>query len=335
MYCLNMLAIALELAREDPAYEDVASKFFEHFVYIATRDERPRRRGHRAVGRAGRLLLRRPAPSRRRPHPDARSARWSASSRSSPWRRSSPTSSTAFPASSGGCSGSSTTARTSRATSRRSSTDDGHAPLPLARRPRPPRARPRVRPRPGASSSRTTGSARSRASTGSTRTSSTSWATRAPRRLRARRVVHRPLRRQLELAGADLVPRELPHHRVAPEVPPLLRRLVPGRVPDGLGTRARPCGRSPASSRAASTRIFLRDESGRRPVYGEEPRRSRPIPTGATRPLLRVLPRRQRRRDRREPPDRLDRPRREADPAERRMTRCDQRAHDSADPARQ
>jgi len=35
MYCLNLLAIALELAREDPAYEDVASKFWEHFVYIA------------------------------------------------------------------------------------------------------------------------------------------------------------------------------------------------------------------------------------------------------------------------------------------------------------
>ena len=34
MYCLNMLAIALELAEENPAYEDVASKFFEHFVYI-------------------------------------------------------------------------------------------------------------------------------------------------------------------------------------------------------------------------------------------------------------------------------------------------------------
>ncbi len=34
MYCLNMLAIALELAHENPAYEDVASKFFEHFVYI-------------------------------------------------------------------------------------------------------------------------------------------------------------------------------------------------------------------------------------------------------------------------------------------------------------
>jgi hypothetical protein len=35
MYCLNMMAIALELAKDDQAYEDVASKFFEHFVYIA------------------------------------------------------------------------------------------------------------------------------------------------------------------------------------------------------------------------------------------------------------------------------------------------------------
>jgi hypothetical protein len=34
-YCATLLTIALELAREDPAYEDVASKFFEHFVAIA------------------------------------------------------------------------------------------------------------------------------------------------------------------------------------------------------------------------------------------------------------------------------------------------------------
>jgi hypothetical protein len=33
-YCVSMLAIALELAREDPVYEDMASKFFEHFVAI-------------------------------------------------------------------------------------------------------------------------------------------------------------------------------------------------------------------------------------------------------------------------------------------------------------
>jgi hypothetical protein len=31
-----MMAIAMELAREDPAYEDVASKFWEHFLHIAT-----------------------------------------------------------------------------------------------------------------------------------------------------------------------------------------------------------------------------------------------------------------------------------------------------------
>jgi hypothetical protein len=35
MYTLNLLAIALELAKEDPSYEDVASKFWEHFLHIA------------------------------------------------------------------------------------------------------------------------------------------------------------------------------------------------------------------------------------------------------------------------------------------------------------
>ena len=35
MYCLNMLAISLELAVDNRAYEDVATKFFEHFLRIA------------------------------------------------------------------------------------------------------------------------------------------------------------------------------------------------------------------------------------------------------------------------------------------------------------
>jgi len=36
MYCLNMMKIAMELSTKlDPLYEDVASKFFEHFLYIA------------------------------------------------------------------------------------------------------------------------------------------------------------------------------------------------------------------------------------------------------------------------------------------------------------
>ncbi len=35
MYCLNMMKIALQLAFVNPVYEDIASKFFEHFLYIA------------------------------------------------------------------------------------------------------------------------------------------------------------------------------------------------------------------------------------------------------------------------------------------------------------
>ncbi|HXZ46658.1 MAG TPA: glucosidase, partial [Pseudolabrys sp.] len=35
MFCLNMMRIALELAQEDPAYHDIASKFFQHFLLIA------------------------------------------------------------------------------------------------------------------------------------------------------------------------------------------------------------------------------------------------------------------------------------------------------------
>ena len=35
MYCLNLLRIALELALHNPVYEDIATKFFEHFLYIA------------------------------------------------------------------------------------------------------------------------------------------------------------------------------------------------------------------------------------------------------------------------------------------------------------
>ncbi|HET7080167.1 MAG TPA: glucosidase [Chloroflexia bacterium] len=34
-YCLNMLTIALELAGKDPVYQDIATKFFEHFLRIA------------------------------------------------------------------------------------------------------------------------------------------------------------------------------------------------------------------------------------------------------------------------------------------------------------
>ncbi|MBA3649319.1 MAG: glucosidase [Chitinophagales bacterium] len=35
MFSLNMMRIALELSKTNPVYEDMASKFFEHFLYIA------------------------------------------------------------------------------------------------------------------------------------------------------------------------------------------------------------------------------------------------------------------------------------------------------------
>jgi hypothetical protein len=35
MYCLNMMRIALELALHNPVYQDIATKFFEHFLGIA------------------------------------------------------------------------------------------------------------------------------------------------------------------------------------------------------------------------------------------------------------------------------------------------------------
>ena len=35
MFCLNMMRMALELARKNPVYENIASKFFEHFLGIA------------------------------------------------------------------------------------------------------------------------------------------------------------------------------------------------------------------------------------------------------------------------------------------------------------
>ena len=81
-YCLAMLAIAVELARDDRAYEGLVTKFLEHFVEISAAMTRSG-----LWDEHGRLLLR--PPGRRRP---AR-ARWCcATGRSSgsspPWPRS-------------------------------------------------------------------------------------------------------------------------------------------------------------------------------------------------------------------------------------------------------
>src|SRR6058998_3932989 len=65
-FCVTMLAMALELAREDPACEDMASKYFEHFIAI---HEHVRR--DRALVSGGRLLLR-PGPDGRARDPPPR-----------------------------------------------------------------------------------------------------------------------------------------------------------------------------------------------------------------------------------------------------------------------
>jgi len=46
MFCLNMMRIALELAHENKAYEGLATKFFEHYVYIGAAMKNMGRRGY-------------------------------------------------------------------------------------------------------------------------------------------------------------------------------------------------------------------------------------------------------------------------------------------------
>ena len=72
LFCQNMLEIAAELAMTDPDYADMALKFVEHFLWIASSmTHMGRRYGH--VGRGRRLLLRRAAAAQR-PGPAAQSA---------------------------------------------------------------------------------------------------------------------------------------------------------------------------------------------------------------------------------------------------------------------
>ena len=73
----------LELAQHNRAYEDIASKFFEHFVADRRRAEQPGRDG--PVARGGRLLLR-PAQGRRAVGAAAGALPGRAGSRCWPWR---------------------------------------------------------------------------------------------------------------------------------------------------------------------------------------------------------------------------------------------------------
>ena len=130
-----------------------------------------------------------------------------------------------------------------------------------------------------------------------------------PGRIPAGGVQYGHVRRELELAGADLVPDE-PHDRPEPAEPVrLLRGNFHRRVPHGLRQSDEPVRGERRDIETARTHLPPRRE---RPAPGL--RRCGEVPGGPAlaglHPLLRVFPRRQRCRPWREPPDGVDRRRR-------------------------
>ena len=119
------------------------------------------------------------------------------------------------------------------------------------------------------------------------------------------------VRRQLELARADLDAGERAADPCAAAV--LLRTTATTftvECPTGSGSTMNLFEVADEITARLSS-IFLRDEHGRRPVYGGDgqlPERSALARSPA---VLRILPRRQRRGPRREPPDRMERARRD------------------------
>ena len=230
LFCQNMLEIAVEIASEDPTFEDMAVKFVDHF--LVDRQRAQPRRARRHVGRRGRLLLRRPAPARTgRPRGSrcdrssgcCRSARRRSSSRgsASACRRSWRTSGSASAACRSCCRAfirpAKDRAGTAIAASWPSSTRSACAGF--SRRCSTSR-----------SSSARTAFARCRAFTSSTRTCFTCGRQRIPRGLPAGRIRQRHVRRQLELAGPDLDADERAAHPRAAAVLHVLRRRLHGGV---------------------------------------------------------------------------------------------------------
>ena len=125
------------------------------------------------------------------------------------------------------------------------------------------------------------------------------------RPLSAGGVRQRNVRRQLELARAGVVPDEPGDPARAAAAAPLLRRRAHGRVPHRLGQRDEP-GRGRHRDRQAPGA----DVPRRRGRQAARVRRDREVPErpALARPaaLPRVLSRRQRRRHRGQPPDRMD-----------------------------
>ena len=87
-------------------------------------------------------------------------------------------------------------------------------------------------------------------------------------RLRAGRVDDVDVRRQLQLAGPDLVPAQLPADQRPRSLRPLLRRRPPLEYPTGSGHDARASTDIAADLRARLVALFVRGDDGRRPCFG-------------------------------------------------------------------
>ena len=310
MYCLNLLEIALVLARARPGLRGR-----RHEVLRALRAaSRPRRYDTGPVGRRRRLLLRRPASADGRAACRCGCARWSGSCRCAP-----PTTL-----------GTATLERAARLRRALPWFLDATGPRPARRRPDP-RARRRRRQaavdrRRRSSWSGSCGAMLDEAEFLSphglrvavpppprpSRSCSRWPATRRRGRLRAGRVDDRPVRRQLQLARPGVVPAQLPDHRGAA---PLRRRSSattsrsstrPGRA-EAHPARGRRRPEAPAGRASSSTTA-----DGRRPVFGASSSSSTDPRWRDQLLVPRVLPRRHRRGAGRLPPDRLDRARRGA-----------------------
>ena len=125
--------------------------------------------------------------------------------------------------------------------------------------------------------------------------------------LRAGRIDDRPVRRQLELARADLVSGQFPDHPGAARISPLLRQQLSGRMPDGLRANENAWSRSPTNWRGGWPAFFfaMRKASGQcsviRKLFNNDPELER------SDSVLRVFPWRHGPRLRRQPSNRLDR----------------------------
>src|SRR5213594_4284263 len=282
MFSLNMLAIALELAQDNAAYEDMASKFFEHFLHIA---HAMSSMGHDGIDLwdeadgffydvlhtpdAG-ALARRPGAAVLGAGHRARAPRAPAQVRAA-HALVSRQSSRSLPA--GDAPGDrrrqapAALARRRRSAHARAAHDARRARVPVAaRHPRalaPPRRAPVRAARGGA---------------------------RASGRLRAGGVLQRPVRRQLELARSDLVSDELPARRSAAALRSLLPRRAEGGIPDGLGADDDALGGGRRAVAPADTDLPARRAGPATGPRGRRALRHRPA-LARPGPLPRVLPR--------------------------------------------